>query len=251
MAKCRIAAGTVFLKDLSVANQPYLSVGNAQASLAITEEVQELPDYESVSGGNACAVRDVDSVELTLTMYDYDKKNLALAVFGTASNPAAAAVVNEPVQVFLEGITPLAHMPSPLTAVVNVGATTYVQNTDYTVEAGGIKVIAASPLAVAIAAGSGTPKFLAAEVDYNYVVEDVVQALVTSGKTFAARIHTKNKAADAKAEIWTLHKVQFGPTAALPIISREFGQFEVKGELLSIGIAPVGESNFFKIQQQV
>jgi hypothetical protein len=250
MAKCRIAAGTVFLKDLSVPNQPYLSVGNAQAVLGITEAVQELPDYESVAGGNACSVRDVDSVELTLTMYDYDKKNLALAVFGEASAPAADTVVAEPVQLFLEGKTPLQFMPNPLTAVVHVGATTYVQDTDYTVDAGGIMVIAGSALAIAIAAGAGTPKFLAGTVDYDYASEDVVQALVTSGKTFAAMIHTKNKAAGAKSEIWRLHKVQFGPSASIPIISREFGQFEVKAELLSIDTAAPGESRFFTIQQQ-
>lgn len=248
MAKCRIAAGTVYLKDLSVPNQPYLSVGNAQASLGITEEVQELPDYESVSGGNACAVRDIDSVELTLTMYDYDKKNLALAVFGEASNPAGAAVVNEPVQLFQTGKTPLAFMPSPLTVAVNVGVTSYVQDTDYTVDAGGITVIPGSALDTAIAAAGGTPKFLAGEADYAYVVEDVVEALVTSGKTFAAMIHTKNKAAGGKPEVWRLHKVQFGPTAALPIISREFGQFEVKGEVLSDDTQGAGESKFFKIQ---
>ena len=251
MAKCRIAAGSIFLKDLSAPNQPYLPVGNAQASLGITEEVQELPDYESVAGGNACAVRDIDSVELTVTMYDYDKKNLALAVFGTASNPAGAVVANEPIQLFAEGKTPLAFMPNPLTVAVNVGATAYVQDTDYTVDAGGVTVIPGSALETAINAAAGTPKFLAGEADYTYIVEDVVEALVTSGKTFAAMIHTKNKAAGGKAEIWRFHKIQFGPTAALPIISREFGQFEVKAEVLSVDGMGAGESRFFKIQQQV
>lgn len=248
MAKCRIAAGTIYLKDLSVPNQPYLSVGNAQASLAITEEVQELPDYESVAGGNACAVRDVDSVELTLTMYDYDKKNLALAVFGSSSAPAGASAVDEPIQVFLEGKTPLEHMPTN-TGTLTVGPTTYLPNVDYLIDAGGVSVIAGSALAIAIAAAGGTPKFLAALIDYTYATEDVVEALVTSGKTFAAMIHCKNKAAGAKAEVWRLHTIQFGPTAALPIISREFGQFEVKGELLSDSTQGVGESKFFKIQQ--
>lgn len=251
MAKCRIAAGTVYIKDLSAANQPYLSVGNAQASLAISEQVQDLPDYESVAGGNACSVRDVDSVELTLTMYDYDKKNLALAVFGTPSAPAGASITDEPVKMFADGITPLAHMPTNTGTLTN-GATTYVVNTDYTVSAGGLKTVAGSALETAInGSGTGTPKYLACLFDYTYATEDVVEALVTSGKTFSLLIHCKNKAASSKNEVWHLYTVQFGPTAGLPIISREFGQFEVKGELLSDATQAVGTSKFFKIQQEI
>jgi len=250
MAKCRIAAGTVYMKDLAKPNQPYLSIGNAQASLGITEEVQELPDYESVSGGNACAVRDIDSVELTLTMYDYDKKNLALAVFGEAIDAAGGNVAAEPVQVFAAGKTPLEHMPTNQ-GILTVGGTPYVPGTDYNIDAGGITVIPGSALETAILADANVPPFLAGTVAYTYAGEDVVEALVTSGKTFALMIHCKNKAADGKAEVWRLYIVQFGPTAALPIISREFGQFEVKGELLSDDSQGAGESRFFKIQQAV
>lgn len=250
MAKCRIAAGTVYLKDLSVANQPYLSIGNAQASLAITEEVQELPDYESIAGGNACAVRDVDSVELTLTMYDYDKKNLALAVFGEASQPAGGNIVDEAIRLFAEGKTPLEHMPTN-TGTLTVGVTTYTVTTDYLVDAGGITVVPGSALETEITTnGTGTPKSVAAMFDYTYAAEDVVEALVTSGKTFAMMIQCKNKVG-AKNEVWRLHEVQFGPTAGLPIISREFGQFEVNGELLSDDTQGAGESKFFKIQQEL
>lgn len=250
MAKCRIAAGTVYLKDLSLPNQPYIAVGNAQASLAISEEVQELPDYQSIAGANACAVRDVDSVELTLTMYDYDKNNLALAVFGSASQPVGGSVVDESVRLFATGKTPTAHMPTN-TGTLTIGATTYVADTDYTVDAGGITVIPGSSLETAInGTGTGTPKSLVALFDYTYAAEDVVKALVTSGKTFAAMIQCKNKVG-AKDEVWRLHKIQFGPTAGLPIISREFGQFEVKGELLSDDAQAVGESKFFTIQQQL
>jgi hypothetical protein len=249
MSKCRIAAGKVYIKDLGVAAQPYLAVGNAQASLAITEETQELPDYTNPAGGNACSVRDVSGVELTLTMYDFDKKNLALAVFGTSSSPAGGAVVAEAVSAFVDGITPLAHIPTVGTVVVKNGATTYVENTDYTVTGGGFTVIAGSALATAAAGGGGTPPKIAVTVDYNYAIADVVEALTTSGKTFAMMVECRNKAADGKYEVFRLHKVQFGPTAGLPIISREFGSFEVKAELLADTTQGAGTSQFFKILQ--
>lgn len=251
MSKCRIAAGKVYAKDLSVANQPYLPIGNAQLQIAIAEDTQELPDYTSVAGGNACSVRDISGVSLTLTMYDYDKANLALAVFGAASVQAAGATVAEAVMAFSGGaVNPLAKMPTIGTVVVKVGATVYVENTDYTVVPGGFIVIAGSALDIAIIAGTGTPKHLAVTVDYTHADSDLVKALVTSGKTFGIYVDCQNKAAGAKGENWLFHKVQFGPTGALAVITREFGSFEVAGEVLADTTQGVGESQYFKVQQQ-
>ena len=248
MSTCRIASGKIYFKDLSAANQPYLPIGNAQLSAAITEEVVTLPDYQNPAGGNACSVRDISAVELTMTMYDYDKKNLALAVFGSYSEPVGGNIVAEPADVFLEGITPLAHIPTG-SVVVKDGATTYVDGTDYTWSAGGIQVIAGSSLATDIAAEITDPKRLPVTVDYAYAVEDVVEALVASGKTYALMVEAINKANNGSAEVWRFHKVQFGPTGALAIISREFGSFEITGESLPDTSQGVGESQYFKIQQ--
>jgi hypothetical protein len=249
MAKCRIAAGKIYAKDLSVANQPYLPIGNAQLAIAIEEEEQTLPDYTNVAGGNACSVRDISGVGLTLTMYDFDKKNLALAVYGAYGAPAGASIVDEPVQLFEEGIAPVAHMPTN-TGTLEVGATTYVAGTDYNVTAGGIQVIAGSALATAIAASpDGDPPYLDALFSYTHGIEDVVDALVTSGKTFALLVDAKNKAAGGAAEVWRFHKVQFGPTGGLNVITREFGSFEVGGEVLADDTQPDGESQYFTIQQ--
>lgn len=250
MATCRIAAGRIYAKDLSVANQPYLPIGNAQLALAISEEEQTLPDYQNVAGGNACSVRDISGVALTMTMYDFDLKNLAIAVYGEASNPAGGNVVNEAVDLFVDGIAPLEFMPTN-TGTLNVGATVYTHGTDYLVGPGGITVIPGSALETAInGTGVGTPKRLAAVFDYTYDVEDVVEGLVTSGKSFALLVVTQNKAAGGKAEVWRFHKVQFGPTGGLNIITREFGSFEISGEVLADESQPIGESQYFTIQQQ-
>lgn len=249
MATCRIAAGKIYAKDLSIANQPYLPIGNAQLSLAISEETQELPDYTNVAGGNACSVRDISGVALTMTMYDFDLKNLAMAVYGAASNPIAGAVVNEAIDLFNLGLAPLQFMPIN-TGTLNVGATVYVVDVDYKVGPGGITVITGSALDTAITTtGVGTPKRLAAQFDYNYAVEDVVEALVTSGKLFSLVVVTQNKAAGGKGEVWRFFKVQFGPTGGLNIITREFGSFEISGEVLADTTQGVGQSQYFTIQQ--
>lgn len=251
MSKCRIAAGKIYAKDLSVAAQPYLPIGNAQLSIAITEETQELPDYTNPAGGNACSVRDISGVELTMTMYDFDKKNLALAVFGSASSPAGDSVVAEAVEAYADGaLNPLAHIPSPFASVVvKNGATVYVKDTDYTVTEGGFIVIVGSALETAINGAAGTPKHLSVTVDYDYATEDVVEALVTSGKTFGLKCVCQNKANGSSAEVWSFFSVQFGPTGGLNVITREFGSFEVKGEVLADTTQPAGESQYFQIQQ--
>jgi len=251
MAKCRIAAGKIYAKDLSLADQPYYPIGNAQLALAITEQTQDLPDYESIAGGNACSVKDITGVSLTMTMYDYDKKNLALAVFGTASAPAGGNIVDEPIRLHADGaLNPTQFMPTN-TGTLNVGATTYVAGTDYTVTGGGILVVPGSALETAInTTGTGTPKGLDGLFDYTYGTEDVVEALVTSGKTFALVVVTQNKAAGGKQEVWKFYEVQFGPTGGLNIITKEFGSFEVAGEVLADTTRPPGESQYFTIQQQ-
>jgi hypothetical protein len=246
---CRILAGMVYVKDLSVANQALLPIGNAQASLAITEETVDLPDYTNPAGGNACSVRDISGVELTLTMYDFKPENIALAVFGAVTAGVGAVVVAEPVMAFAGGGTnPLANIPTKGTVHVKVGATTYIEDTDYGVSGGGFVVIAGSALETAIVAGIGTPKHLAVTVDYTWAASVTVEALVTSGKTFEMLIDGKNKANNNSPEVWRLWKVQFGPTGGLNIITREFGSMEVKAEVLPDTTKPPGQSQYFRIQ---
>lgn len=248
--KCYIGAGTIYVKDLSVANQPYLALGNCQAALAMEEEVQELPDYESVAGGNKCEVRDISSVALNITSYDFDKKNLALAVFGESGEDAGATITNEAVRMFVEGGTPLEHIPTN-TGTLTEGATTYVYGDDYIIDGGVLKTVAGGQLETDInAESSGPPKYLDCQFDYTHGNEDLVKALVASGKTYAAFIVTKNKAEDGKISTWRLHKLQFGPVANLPIISREFGEFEIVAAVLADDTQGVGESRFFKVVQE-
>ena len=42
---CRILAGKIYARDLSVADQPLLPIGNAQLQLNISEETQTQPDF--------------------------------------------------------------------------------------------------------------------------------------------------------------------------------------------------------------
>lgn len=247
---CRILAGMVYVKDLSAANQPFLPIGNAQASLAISEETQELPDYTNPAGGNACSVRDISGVALTLTMYDFKQENIALAVFGKVEAGAGATVTNEASEAFAGGaINPLAHIPNPASpVVVSVGLTNYAEDVDFVVQGAGYIVLEGSALETAILAGAGSPPHITAAVDYVWSADITMEALVTSGKLFEMVIDGKNKAANNSAEVWRLYRVQFGPTGGLNIITREFGSMEVNAEVLADTTKPPGDSQYFTVK---
>lgn len=250
---CRIAAGEVYMRNLGVADQPLLPVGNAQLQANITETVEELPDYTSDAGGNACSSRAIEAVELVGTLYDFKPENLALAVFGEQEAVASAAVADEAIDAFADGaLNLLAHMPTPGTVVVTdpAGPTVYTEDTDYTVTKGGFIVIAGSALATAIAGGTGTPKHLAVEVDYTKLAHDVVAGLTTSGKLVQVVVVARNRADSGKGEVWNFYTVQLGPISGLNIISREFGSFELKGECIADTSQPEGETQYFTIKQQ-
>lgn len=247
---CRILAGMVYVRDLSVAQQPLLPIGNAQASLAIAETTVDLPDYTNPAGGNACSVRDITGVELTLTMYDFKPENIALAVFGNTVAGAGAAVINEVVEGYVAGaINPLAHVPvDSIPVVVSIGATNYVEDLDFVIKGAGYIVLVGSALETAILAGAGTPKHSTTQVDYTWAAEKTVEALVTSGKVFEMLIDGLNKANNNSHEVWRLWKAQFGPTGGLNIITREFGSMEVKAEIIADITKAPGLSQYFTVK---
>lgn len=249
MNGCRILSGKIYVRDLSVADQPLLHIGNAQAALAISEEEQSLPDYTSPSGGVACAVKDISGVELALTIYDFRDENLAMAVFGEAEALAGASVADEAVDAFTDGaLNPLAFIPTVGSVDVKQGATTYVEDTDYTVVPGGFIVIAGSALDTWINGGTGTPKHRAVTVDYDYAAQGQVEALINSGKSFELRIDGRNRVQGGKGEVWNFHQAQFGPVSGLNIITREFGNFELRAAVIADTSKPEGESQYFTIQ---
>lgn len=251
MSNCRILAGEVFVQDLGVADQPLLSIGNAQLSLAITEEEQTLPDYTSLAGGNACSIKTIAGVELTGTLYDFRVSNLALAVFGEASSAVAGNVTAEALDAFTDGaLNLLEHIPTAGTVDVKIGLTTYTEDTDYTVTKGGFVVIDGSALDTAILAGTGTPKHVAVTVDYSYGAEDLVEALTASGKTFRVVVQGRNRADGGKGEMWDFYQAQFGPVGGINIISREFGSYELKAEVIADTTKPPGETQYFRVWKE-
>lgn len=250
MSRCRALSGIIYLKNLAIANQPYLPLGNAQAEFAATEVEQTQPDYTSVAGGNACSFKEIESVGLTLTVYDFKADNLAKAILGTKTTLNTTAIVDEPINLFNKSaLNPTNRIVNGLLAtVLTVGATTYVKGTDWNLSGAGVVVIAGSALDTAINLNASVPPFLVAAFDYTPKGTDVVEALMQSSGTYAVKIIGFNKADNNKEEIWTIHRLLIGPTGNFTIISREFGSFTLNGSITADTTRPNGESQYLDIE---
>lgn len=249
-ARCRALSGKIFIKNLGIAAQPFLPIGNAQAELTTTETEQTQPDFTNPAGGNACSFKEIDQVGLALTIYDFRPENLNRAVLGDLAAANATAILDEAVTIFNDGalIAATRVVDTAAATTLTVGATTYVEDTDYSVSPAGFIVIAGSALDTAVNAGAGTPKSISGLFDYVPQLGNVVEALRQSSGSYALKIEGLNKADSNKAEVWTIHKVLIGPTGSFTIISREFGSFTMNGSITADTSQPAGKSQYFKIE---
>jgi hypothetical protein len=253
---CYKAAGRIYFRNKELANQPYLFVGNAQAELNTTETETSVPDYTSVAGGNACVDKIIDKVTLGLTFYDFQAANLARAVAGALSTGAVTPVTDEIVNAFIGELCPTAQLinvatPPVVSSAAGIGGTAYTVNVDYTYTKDGIRVVPGGPLATAIAAGSGTPKSVQVFIDYTPLARDVIQALTKSGSQVECLILTENRANAGKFGRWQFWTVQLSAAAAIAIITRDFSNLALTGEVLPDATKNVGgNSAYFVIQNE-
>jgi hypothetical protein len=253
---CYKAAGAVYFRNKEAANQPFLSVGNAQAELNTTETETSVPDYTNVAGGNACVDKIIDKVSLAFTFYDFKADNLARAIAGIVSAGPIAAIVDEPLNAFLGELAPTSQLINTSVAPVvasaaGVGGVVYVAGTDYTVSKDGIRVVPGGAIATAIAASVSTPKFAPIFVDYTPIARDVIQALTKSGAQVECLIYTQNRANSGKFGRWQFYTVQLSAAQAIAIITRDFGTLAFTGEVLSDPTKTgVGISTYYNLQSE-
>lgn len=73
-----------------------VDVGNASAlSFAINEEEIKLANYRSTAGGSYAAVSRISDVQIQMTLHDLSPKNLAMVLFGEASEDVPGTHVIE------------------------------------------------------------------------------------------------------------------------------------------------------------
>lgn len=217
-----------------------LPLGNiSAANIRITEDKKELLDYQSAGGGQANALRRIQTVELGLTLRDFTADNIAKALFGAATVVTAGTGVTESVVGYEDALTPLGKAGITNLVVKDVtDTTTYVAGTDYDLVRSGLWVYASGDIT------DGDTLHLT----YDHPAQNVVQALVNSGLEYEVFLDGLNEAQSGKAVSINFHRLRFGPVSDWGLIGDDYGELALTADLLKdTGITGAGLSQYLKV----
>lgn len=233
-----IGKGKIYI-GLADGSDGLRDIGNvSDLNFAITEDLKELKNFQTAGGGNANEVRRIASVVLNFVLHDFLAENLALAVRGTVAEVAGSTVADESIVGYVDrfirtefqGLSAVTVTDDPETAP-------YVEGTDYEVRNAGIFILS----------GGSISDAEALLIDYTYVATRKVEALEISALEFKMVFDGLNEAQTGKAVVVDAHKIKFGPTAALALISDDFGSIDLAASVLADTTKGAGLSEYFKI----
>lgn len=218
-----LGVGKQYLEDLDDP-KGLLFIGNCN-SLEYQAEPQEIEeqDYTSPGGGLDSSVQRISALNITYNARHFNKANMARAVYGSATDVAAGTATGEE-HVAHPGALILLANPGATNVVVKdePGTTTYVLDTDYSLDPAGYPVILEGGAIVAEST---------IQVDYSFSKHVTIQALVKSGKRFRQVFVGLNEARSGKPVVIEVFRVNHSP-ASLSFIGDEFQgmEFTAKAE---------------------
>lgn len=251
---CSKTAGTVYLRNLLLPNQPFISIGNSTFDVNQSTTDSSVPDYESSSGGVACSDSQIEEITLDITTTNFNAANYALATQGSIYTTLLTPIANEAVRVFSGQLSFTNQLINTAVAPLvtgTAGAPVYVNLVDYVVTTNGITPVIGGAIDIAIAAGSGTPKSIILEVDYTPVARDLIEGLTAGGNSYEVKVSTINRVNGNKVAVWTFFQVSFSAASTLTLISREFGELALVGKLTRDSTKLGTQSGYYNIQAQL
>ena len=233
-----LGSGKVYLRVVGAA-AGLMPIGNCSSlAFAVAEDEQSLKDYTQPGGGTYNEVRRIQSVETALTMHDLSPENLSRALYGNSTAIAAATVTDESHTAYVGGLIKTIYPASSITTVKE-GASTLVEDTDYTVVAGGIIPIDGGALA------DGNT----ALITYVKAAADVIQALTESGEEYEIIFAGLNEARSGKAVNVHVYRCKLGAAKNISLIGEDYAALEVAGKVLKdVSKTGAGVSQYFKIE---
>lgn len=222
-----------------------MAVGNASSCVVnLTERKENVRDYTSSAGGMECSSREVDEVEVAITMICSNAENLAMGLYGVGAtgNVDTAAVASELQVAWPGAIVPLADLADETVAIVvkNVaGSTTYVAGTDYEVtQAGSIRSLPGTSIpAPTVTSGVGQPNIA---VTYTRKVQSLVQLVRRASKPVLMHFDGINIMDGNRPTYFDLYRVLFGPAKSFSAISDGVSQLELVGTVTRDTTKPLG-----------
>lgn len=203
-----------------------------EGKISVETDDKAIPNYVTPGGGNAETLVRIKKVGIEFTFYNLNPENMAFMLYGTTERATATTVTDEVQTVYANSVTPLAGLIDTSYASIAVksedGLTTYVKDTDYYVETGGIVIPSTGALAT-LDTGDG----VVVKVTYKTLAADVIQALIHKGKEYAVRFISQNEARGNNPEICDMFRVKFSPTKELTLVDDDFKAIKMEGEILS------------------
>lgn len=231
--KKTVMSGMVFMTPYG--GESYRHVGLCtMCEIAMKETELKLPDMENPGGGTAASLKRIESVEVSLTLNDFNKENLAIALFGSHAVKSAGNVVNEKHTATVDSYIHLAYVGATSITVTNTDAAPvpYDVGVDYIVTDGRIY----------IPSGSG----ITGDVFVNYTIPEQyrIDAMLGNAGDITIVIDQTNEADSNKKGRLNLHKVTFGPTDKLAALNeKDFGALVLKGTVNKDDMAHVVEQD--------
>lgn len=221
-------------------------VGNASLfDIAISEKTDQVSDYTSPGGGIECVSREIERVDISMTLLCHNQRNLIRGLYATGAedNVATAAVVGEAKVAYAGAVVPLEHLIDPTVAVVVKSfddVTTYVLGTDYEITpAGSLKLLAGTTIAAPVVTGGvGQPNV---KVSYTRKTQTVLQLFAKPSEAVFLHLDGYNTAGDAVVpQQFDLYNVKFQAAAKLEFIGDALSKLEMKGWALRDTSKPLG-----------
>jgi hypothetical protein len=241
--------GRVFLAKRNELGQPFdaRSPGNV-AELKLSLKTDVLEHYESQSGQRALDHRMIKqkSATIMLTIEEFTKENLALALYGSYQMAAGSTVTDEPIGVVSS--TPvlptvgdryfLAH-PKVVRLTLKDSATppvTLQAGIDYTADTdfGAVQLLRLND-------GATPPVAFTAPIKASYGFGEVTEIGIFTQplpERFL-RLEGLNTAQGNAKVLVELYRVAFDPLKEISFISNDYNKFELEGSLLADDTKPV------------
>lgn len=238
-----IGNGQVYLRNRAGTTGP-LPIGNVSAlSFGVEEETIELQDFRTGGGGLYNSVSRVSNMTFSADLHDLSPENLAMALRGESSTVASGAIVDEVHTAKDDALVRTTYLPDQTTIVVkdNTGATTYVEDTDYTTNGAGIVVLSTG----AIADGATI------KISYTKLAAVKVETLTKVGQEYELIFVGLNEASSGKPAVVQAYKVRPTPASELALIGGEFATLTITGSVLAdTSVVGSGLSQYLKIDMQ-
>jgi hypothetical protein len=230
-----ILKGTLYLRK--VGDTQLLSTGNA-TTITLSHEIDEktIPNMQNPGGGNHDSFKRPKAVKLAVSFRNMSKQVLEIAFGAKVTAVAGGAIVAEAHNDIVLGSLIKTAKPSDLAIamVVEKGATTYVEGTDYQRVRAGIIPLATGTMV----AGDDIT------IDYTAVASHRVDGLMYTSSEFYGLFDGANerKGSPAVGNFWRL---VFGPASKIELVGDDFVSFDCEAENLADDTRPATESPFY------